>query len=798
MTPKAFFSLSVFALVCVCRAGYRDASLPTAARVEDLLGRMTIVEKVAQLSTARGYTAYEIRGDGEVVVSQELKDVYKSFPGCGLFAYFRADWYSGRNWENGLRPELLAKAHNAIQRYAVENTRLGIPLLFNGSVHGLQVLGATVLPSGIAQAATWSPALVRRGAEVTVDEFSSFARAGHLAGPTQDIAVDPRWCRVEETFGEDPFLSSELTFAYCDGVRSAGSGRYTAQARHFVGHAAGEGGHMNQSVHIGDADLFNWFMPPFVSAVRGGVSHIMTCYNIVDGIPGCLRGDLVNGFLRERLGWNGIVFSDAGAVGNLRWQGFAADIGEAAARVIKSGNDVCCWEKEVYFAGITNALDRGLLAMDDVDAAVRRVLADKFNRGLFEHPYVDELDAAPRRFRSAANRKVSLEMARAGITLLENRRGVLPLKDVKRIAVIGPNADNALNQIGDYTAPQRPGDVVPVRAGMEALGRAMGFEVEYARGCGVRSMRRDGIGEAVEKAARSDAVVLVLGGSSVPNRPIAYTSGGTALVGGAMASAAKTDDELEKDSGEGFDRSSLDLGGVQLELLRSVKKTGKPVVAVLVTGRPVVLSEVAEIADAVLLAWYPGGEGGQAVAEAVVGQLNPGGRLPISFPRNVGQLPVFYNKSRPYEDYVDGPGTPLYAFGYGLSYTRFEVSKPTIAGNVVSVDVRNVGNRDGDDVVQMYIHDDVVTTARPFWELRGFRRVRLSPGESVKVEFPLTNAVLGYYNRRLERVVEPGTFRIVVTDAAAPSGGFAYFKDNAAITYSLSAGSGNTENAKED
>ena len=459
---------------------------------------------------------------------------------------------------------------------------------------------------------------------------------------------------------------------------------------------------------------------------------------------------------------------------------------------------MCCWEKEVYFAGITNALDRGLLAMDDVDAAVRRVLADKFDRGLFERPYVDELDAAPRRFRSPANRKVSLEMARAGITLLENRLGVLPLRDVRRIAVIGPNADNALNQIGDYTAPQRPGDVVTVRAGMEALGRSMGFEVEYARGCGVRSMRRDGFDEAVQKAARSDAVVLVLGGSSVPNRPIAYTSGGTALVGGAMARAAKTDDDLEKDSGEGFDRSSLDLGGVQLELLRRVKETGRPVVVVLIMGRPVVLSEVAEMADAVLLAWYPGGEGGQAVAEAVMGRLNPGGRLPISFPRSVGQLPVFYNKSRPYEDYVDGPGTPLYAFGYGLSYTRFEVSRPTISGSVVSVEVRNAGKIGGDDVVQMYIHDDVVTTARPFWELRGFRRVRLSPGERAKVEFPLTDDVLGYYNRRLERVVEPGTFKIVVTDAAAPTVDFASSEDDGSVAYSLPAGSGRAEGAKED
>ena len=757
--------LAVAAAALVCRAGYKDASLAVEERVGDLLGRMTIAEKVAQLSTARGYTAYEIR-DGVVVVSQELKDVYKVFPGCGLFAYFRADWYSGRNWSNGLTPPLLAKAHNAIQRYAVEQTRLGIPLLFNGSVHGLQVLGATVLPAGIAQAATWSPELVRKGAEVTVDEFSSFARAGHLAGPTQDIAIDPRWCRVEETFGEDPFLSAELTFAYCDGVRKFGKGRYTAQARHFVGHAAGEGAHMSQSVHIGDAELFNWFMPPFVEAVRGGVSHIMTCYNIVDGIPGCLRGDLVNGFLRGRLGWNGVIFSDAGAIGSLRWQGFAADAGEAAAAAVRNGNDVCCWEKEIYFAGITNALERRLLSMHDVDAAVGRVLADKFRRGLFEHPYVDELDAAPLRLGSTANRQTALDMARAGMTLLENRRGVLPLGKVRKVAVIGPNADNALNQIGDYTAPQRPGDVVTVRAGLEKMGANRGFEVAYARGCGVRSMKRDGFAEAFAAAEDADVVVLALGGSSVPNRAIGYTDGGTAII----AADVKGDDELEKDSGEGFDRSSLDLGGVQLELLRELKRRDKTVVTVLVMGRPMALVEVAELSDAVLLAWYPGSDGGTAVAETLFGEVNPGGRLPISFPRSAGHLPVFYNKARPHEDYVDGPGTPLYAFGYGLSYTKFEVSEPTIAGNVVSVEVKNVGERAGEDVVQMYIHDDVVTTARPFWSLRGFRRVKLAPGESQRVSFALTEKELGYYNRRLEYIVEPGTFHVFVTDGAAPVG----------------------------
>lgn len=740
---------------------YRDPSQPVELRVKDLLGRMTVFEKVAQLSSGRGFTAYEIK-NSQVVVSEELKRGYAALPGYGLFAFFRADWYSKRNWSNGLTPELLAKAHNVIQRYAVVNTRLGIPLLFNGTIHGPQVLGGIVLPSGLGQAATWDPACVRRGAEVSRVEFASFSRAGHLAGPTQDLAADPRWCRCEETFGEDPWLSAELTRAFCEGTLASDAPRYTPQLRHFLGHGLGEGAHMNQSVHRSTVELLNEHFLPFEVGVQSGARHIMTCYNIVDGIPGCLRGDLVNGFLRGRLGYKGLVFSDAGAIASLPWQGFASDLAEAVTRAIESGNDICCWEKDAYLTGITNALDRGILSMSALDRCVARVLRDKFERGLFENPYVSDEDAPVRVLSCPEHRAVARDMARASLTLLENR-GVLPLDGtLKRLALIGPNADSAPNQIGDYTAPQRREDVVTIRDGLERQCRARGIELTYAHGCGIRSKRRDGFEAALAAARAADAVVVALGGSSVPNKSIAYTDGGTAISDDEVA------DSLEKDSGEGFDRSSLRFGGVQVDLLRALRETGKPIVVVLVMGRPMVLKEVSELADAVLLAWYPGSEGGTAVAEALFGEINPGGRLPVSFPRSEGQLPVAYARYRPVERYVDGPGTPQYTFGYGMSYTAFRLTDAIVSNGLATVRVTNVGKLAGDDVVQMYLHDDVVTTSRPYWMLKGFRRISLKPGDSCVVSFALGKRELGYYDRSLQFGVDKGTFRVLLTDRAAP------------------------------
>ena len=550
---------------------------------------------------------------------------------------------------------------------------------------------------------------------------------------------------------------------------------------HFIAHGAGEGGRMSLPVHAGPNEIYNLHMRPFEYGVKGGALNIMTCYNLVDGIPGIIRGDLVNGFIRGKLGFKGTFIGDAGAIGGLVWQGFANDLGEAAALAVKNGTDLCCWEAENYTKGLYLALERGLVKMEELDVSVRRCLRGRFARGLFEHPYIDPAEWAAKYGRPVdvigcrENRDVVLDMARKAMTLLENKGGVLPLdaKKVRRIAVIGPNADKPENQLGDYTAPQRPGQTITPRLGLEALGKKLGFEVVYARGCKVRSMKKDGFAEAIEAAKGSDAVVICLGGSSVPDQELTQNEAGTAIV-----KRIQSDPELDKDAGEGFDRAMLRLGGVQLDLLKAVKELGKPVVTVLIMGRPIVLEDVAANSDAVLLAWYPGTEGGTAVAETVFGLNNPGGRLPVSFPRMEGAIPCYYHALRGRGNYVDCDGSAAYPFGYGLSYTTFEVSKPRLSGNVVSVDVVNTGKMRGDDVVQMYIRDLKFTVARPMWELRGFSRVTLEPGERRTVSFELTAKELGYWNRDVEYVVEPGDFRVAVWDRFTP-----WFGGDHCVTY---------------
>jgi len=742
------------------KAPYMNPRLSVEERTEDLISRMTLVEKVAQLSTTAGFGMYDITPGGEVVVNRKMAELYASFPGCGLSSTFRADWYSGRNWQTGLTPDLLVKAQNALQRYAVENTRLGIPLLLGAG----QMLGSTTIPSGLACAGSWDIQAITEATKMRLRESATVSRSYGIGHPTCDLALDLRWSRVEQTFGEDPFLSAEINYARCRTAKAMGGGSHMA---HFIMHGASEGGRMSSPAHAGDNEIYNLHMRPFEYAVRGGCDNIMTCYNLVDGIPGILRGDLVNGFIRGKLGFRGSFVGDAGAIGGLVWQGFARDLGEAAALVLKNGNDTCCWEAENYLQGLKLAMERKLITEAELNVSLRRVLLGKFRKGLFEHPYTDEEWAAAHGrpqdvLGCRENREVVLNLARKAMTLLENPKGVLPLdpKAIRRLAVIGPNADKPNNQIGDYTAPQKPGQTVTPRMAFEAMGRKYGFAVDYALGCKVRSMRKDGFAAAIEAAKKADAVVLCLGGSSVPDLSLAQNEAGTAI-----AKRATVDSELDKDAGEGFDRALLRLGGVQNELLKEIRKLGKPVVTVLIMGRPIVIDEVSENSDAVLLAWYPGSEGGTAVAETVFGLNNPGGKLPISFPRSEGAIPCYYHALRDRGNYVDIAGSARYPFGYGLSYTTFAISKPKIVDNRVSVEITNTGRLKGDDVVQMYIRDVIFTVARPRYELKGFKRVTLDPGETKTVAFELTAKELGYWNRNCDYVVEPGDFRIWVTDS---------------------------------
>ena len=746
-------------------APYLNPALSADARLEDLIGRMTLREKIANLSTTKGFTAYEIVGD-EVRPSKYLVDLFAKFPGCGLFSFFRADEFcSKHNWENGLTPALAVKAHNAVQRYAIEHTRLGIPLDLS-SIHG-QLLGETTVPSGLGCASMWDLEAIAAATRLRIRERASVARTYGVGHPTCDLALDPRWGRVEQTFGEDPFLSAEINYVRAKTARSLGGQVHLA---HFIAHGAGEAGRMSQPVHAGMNEILNLHMRPFEYAVKGGATEIMSCYNLVDGIPGLLRGDLVDGFVRGKLGYRGTFIADASAFAALLWQGFANDLGEAAERCFRNGNDMCCWEENEFAAGIEQAIARGTLTEADLDRSLRRVLRSRFADGLFERPYVDaQWIAAHGRAEDvigcAEHRATALMLARKAMTLIENRNGTLPLdaKKVRRLAVIGPNADKPTNQLGDYTAPQRPGQTITPRLGFAKLGAELGFTVDYALGCKVRSLDRSGFAAALEAAQKADAVVLCLGGSSIPDQKIELNAAGTVVV-----RKVEKNTQQDKDTGEGCDRGTLRLSGVQEELLAEIRKLGKPVVTVLVTGRPVILDRVRDASDAVLMAWYPGTEGGTAIAETVFGLNNPGGRLPVSLPRAEGAIPCFYHALRNRGNFTDLPCSPLYSFGYGLSYTTFRVSSPSVAGDEVSVKVTNTGDRAGDDVVQLYLRDVQFTVARPKVELKGFRRVTLAPGETKTVTFRLTEKELGFWNRNGEYVVEPGEFRIWVVDSVQP------------------------------
>ena len=752
-----------------------NAALTAEERTELLLSAMTINEKIAQILTMKGFSLYNRKGN-TVEISQELVDLYKDFPGVTPGSWNRADWCSKRDWKTGLTPELIPVWYNKLQKFAIEETRLGIPLLLGGhTVHGVFTLGGSVFPTGIGMASSWNYDLVKSCFDAIADETSACnsATGFYAAGPTQDVARDPRWSRIEETFGEDPFLCAEMTRAFCEGTlmrRNAGKHGPAPAIRHMLAYGEPEGGHNCRPAHCGDNELYNVHLRPFEAGFKNGAINVMTSYNTVNGIP-CTISPLINNLIRGKWHWNGLVQADAGAIGALVWQGFAQDLGEAAALALKAGNDFCCWEGYDFKTGLQMALDRGQITEADLDEPVRRVLLWKFKSGIFEHPYIEDLQSCVKAFRSPKSRKAALQIARESIVLIKNNDNTLPLKNIGKVSLIGPNADNMHNQIGDYSAPQRPGDVITVRAGLEAAG----FEVSYALGCKIRSLNKTGFPEALNTIDAAGTVIVVLGGSSIPSMELEQMDNGA-----AVTRDIKTDTEQDKDCGEGFDRAHLHIGGVQLELLREAAEKahaqGKKVVTVLIMGRPLNLLDVCEYSDAVLLAWYPGMEGGTAIAETLTGKNNPSGRLPITFPDTEGQIPVYYNHFIRKANYVDTSAYPTFRFGMGGSYTSFAISnvhveKPEMSvgeENYVSATITNTGSFAGADVIQLYLQDVKFSIARPLIELKGFQKVFLDPGESKTVRFELTEKELGFYNASLEYVVEPGEFTVRITDDGVP------------------------------
>lgn len=746
---------------------YRNASLSADDRTADLMARMTLEEKAAQLS---GIWVYEILSgtdfDGEKAASRM---------GSGIGQITRLGGASN------FVPAIAAARANEIQRFLVERTRLGVPaLIHEESCSGYLTRGADVFPQTIGIASSFDDGIASEMGRIIREQMRALGARQALA-PLLDITRDPRWGRTEETFGEDRFLTSRMGVAYIKGLQgdSLGEG-ILATGKHFVGYGMTEGAMNWSPAHIPEREMRETYLYPFEAAVREGkLRSIMPGYHELDGIPCHTNEWLLDTVLRKEWGFEGLVVSDYFAINMIHDYHKTTEGKHFAARMaLKAGVDVELPSTDVYGAPLVEAVKSGIVPIALVDACVRRILSLKFSLGLFDRPYVDE-KAAPAHFQTAGQRAFSRKAAEKSIVLLKND-GVLPLARAKRrIAVIGPNADSIRNMLGDYSYPAHVESLIDMASdnfantalpsGMPKIEDAMPdmdsilaglrkaapeVEFTYAKGCDVIGGGTEGFAEAVRLSGEADLVVAVMGDKA-------------GLIDGCT-------------SGEAHDRLSIDLPGHQQELLEAVAKAGKKIVLVLVTGRPTALVRETELCSAIVEAWFPGEEGAAAVARVLFGDVNPAGRLPISFPRTVGQVPVYYShkpsggQAHWKGDYADGPTTPLFPFGYGLSYTSFEYSNLSvpercdIAGSfTVSASVRNTGSRDGEEVAQLYLRDMVSDVTRPVAELFGFARISLKAGETKRVSFTVHTDQLAFLDREMRLVVEPGEIKAMVGASSA-------------------------------
>ncbi len=758
MIKRSLVTIIAFTLIAISgnaanKYPYQDASKPVDKRVEDLLSRMTLEEKVGQLVCLMGWDSY-VRNGNKVGVSDKFRYEIDSLHVGMYWAVFRADPWTQKTLDNGLNPALAAEAANAMQRYAIEHSRLGIPIfLAEEAPHGHMAIGTTVFPTGLGMAATWDPQLMEQAGAVISKEIR--LQGGHISyGPVLDLAREPRWSRVEETLGEDSYLSGEMGAAM---VRGLGGGDLSlpystiATLKHFIAYGVSEGGQNGARSIVGPRELKQVFLQPFRRVITDGALSVMTSYNSLDGVPCTSNKELLTDVLRGEWRFHrGIVVSDLFSIDGLKGTHHtAASSQDAAIQALQAGVDVDLGGN--CYAQLVEAIKSGKMSEDALNQAVKRVLRLKFEMGLFENPYVNA-KTAQKEVHTAANVATARQAARESISLLKND-GTLPLSKNVKVAVVGPNADNVYNMLGDYTAPQADGKVVTVYNGIKAMiGEA---NCRYAKGCAVRDTLDCNIPAAVEAAMQADVVVAVVGGSSARDFKTSYEDTGAATAGQKFIS--------DMECGEGFDRATLDLLGRQMELLEALKKTGKPLVVVYIEGRPLNKNWADENANALLTAYYPGEQGGNAIADVLFGDYNPAGRLPVSVPRHVGQLPVYYNKPAPAaHNYVEMSAKPLYPFGYGLSYTTFEYSDLRIEGTVVKFTVTNTGSRKGDEVVQLYLHQDLPSVVQPERQLKAFKRITLEPGETRHMTFVLGPETFSIVDANMKRTVEPGSYHVLI------------------------------------
>lgn len=796
---------------------YKDPSRPVKERVAHLLSLMAVEEKIGQLVQPFGWQAYS-KVEGGIAIQESFKQAIAGGGVGALYGALRADPWTGVTLETGLGAKEGAEATNALQRYAIEQSRLGIPLLFGEETsHGHMSIGATVFPVPLVVGSSWNPRLYQAMCEAIARETR--ARGGAVGySPVLDVVRDPRWGRTEECYAEDPYLIGVLGEAAVLGMQGApGNGqladpdRIIATLKHFVAYGSSEGGRNAGPAHIGTRELHEVDLAPFKRAVQAGAYSLMTAYNEIDGVPCTINDELTNGLLREQWGFEGFIITDCGAIEMLAdGHDVAADGAEAAIMSLGAGIDMEM-SGVMFSRYLRAAYDEGRISGEQLDVAAGRVLEAKFRLGLFERPYVDA-DAAAEVIGSAAHIELARQMAREGIVLLKNEGGILPLaavespgevngglqgnlygdqhgnlhgdqlgdsqadpqgnvlsdpqgnlhgKGLGKIAVIGPNADHPYNQLGDYTSPQPRSKVATVLDGIRA--KAGAERVLYAPGCRIKGDDRSGFELALQCAAQAEVVVVAIGGSSARD----FGEGTIDLRTGASVVTGDSWNDME--CGEGIDRTDLVLSGVQLELVQQIHQLGKPIVVVYINGRPIAEPWIDEHAHAILEAWYPGEQGGHAIADLLFGDYNPSGRLPVSIPKHVGQLPVYYNGKRSRgKRYLEMDLEPGYPFGFGLSYTTFrhsnlrvEPAEIPVGGEArVYVEVTNTGTVAGTDVVQLYITDVASSVARPGLELKDFCKIELQPGETQTVSFTITSEQLQFMGRDMIPVVEPGQFRI--------------------------------------
>lgn len=715
------------------RAARRDPK--TERKVRSLLGRMTVAEKFGQL--------------------QQMTWNPDTGPGEGQNAAARKAAKEGKL--GSVLNIAGAKACNDLQRIAVEESRLGIPLIFGLDViHGF----LTNFPVPLAQGASFDPGVVTADAEVSAREARSWGVHWTFA-PMADVSREPRWGRVAEGNGEDPYLTSRLAAAKVRGYQGgdySAKDRIAACAKHFVGYGFPEGGRDYNTVDISERRLRDVALPPFKAAVDAGVATVMASFNTVNGVPAHANKHTLTEILQGELGFDGFVVGDYNGVQELIPHGVAADGADAARLALGAGVDMEM-VSTTYAEHGEQLLRQGKIDRERLDDAVSRILRIKVRLGLFEEPYAEEKEqiAEP----TAAARKSAREAAARTAVLLKNEKGVLPLSSgVRSVAVVGPLGDDTQELHGTWSLPMAK--KIPAVSVVDGVKKAApGAKVTFARGCEVTGEDTSGLDKAVAAAKSAEVTVVVVG-------------------------------EKADQSGEAAARSDITLPGVQAELVRRIAQTGKPFVVVVLAGRPLVLSNVVEHAPALLNGWHPGLEGGNALADVLFGKVNPGGKLPSTFPRAVGQLPVYYaheNTGRPYKKeekytskYLDLPHGPLFPFGYGLSYTTFAISGLTLSresapadgvreGKVrvtASVQVENTGSRAGDEVVQLYVRDKVASLAQPVRSLRGFERVTLKPGEKRTLRFVLGRDDFGFHtaDTKGELLVEPGEFEIFAGNSA--------------------------------